>query len=154
MQCILYKIYFWKVFHMYYKLICILYALLCGQKKNSYKKWVLHYRGPRRVYITDLVKSVTHEVVSRRPSHVAGRPRGPASTDFWLWIPCYRLLDSVTEKPTRERPQSGAGWPRGLTDRPPPRPTGKWPLHTASSCQVHSRGDTYFGGIPNFLVIS
>jgi hypothetical protein len=31
MQCILYKIYFWKVVHMYYKLICILYALLCGQ---------------------------------------------------------------------------------------------------------------------------
>jgi hypothetical protein len=31
MQCILYKIYFWKIFHMYYKLICILYALLCGQ---------------------------------------------------------------------------------------------------------------------------
>jgi hypothetical protein len=31
MQYILYKIYFWKVFHMYYKLICILYALLCGQ---------------------------------------------------------------------------------------------------------------------------
>jgi hypothetical protein len=31
MQCILYKIYFWKVFHMYYKLICVLYALLCGQ---------------------------------------------------------------------------------------------------------------------------
>jgi hypothetical protein len=31
MQRILYKIYFWKVFHMDYKLICILYALLCGQ---------------------------------------------------------------------------------------------------------------------------
>jgi hypothetical protein len=32
MQWILYKIYFWKFFfHMYYKLICILYALLCGQ---------------------------------------------------------------------------------------------------------------------------
>jgi hypothetical protein len=31
MQCILYQIYFWKVYHMYYKLICILYALLCGQ---------------------------------------------------------------------------------------------------------------------------
>jgi hypothetical protein len=31
MQCILYKFYFWKVFHMYYKLLCILYALLCGQ---------------------------------------------------------------------------------------------------------------------------
>jgi hypothetical protein len=32
MQCILYKIYFWKVFHMYYNLICIfLYALLFAQ---------------------------------------------------------------------------------------------------------------------------
>jgi hypothetical protein len=31
MQRNLYKIYFWKVFHMYYKLICILYALICGQ---------------------------------------------------------------------------------------------------------------------------
>jgi hypothetical protein len=30
MQYILYKIYFWKVFHVYYNLICILYALLCG----------------------------------------------------------------------------------------------------------------------------
>jgi hypothetical protein len=152
MQCILYKIYFWKVFHMYYKLICILYALLCGQKKFLIKSgcYIIGVQGG----FTDLVKSVTHEVVSRRPSHVAGRPRGPASTNFWLRIPCYRLLDSVTGKPTRERPQSGAGWPRGLTNRPPPRPTGKWPLHTASSCQVHSRGDTYFGGIPNFLVIS
>jgi hypothetical protein len=42
MQCILYQIYFWKVFHMYYKLICILYALLCGQnfilvKNGCYK---------------------------------------------------------------------------------------------------------------------
>jgi hypothetical protein len=24
-------LFFWKVFHIYYKLICILYALLCGQ---------------------------------------------------------------------------------------------------------------------------
>jgi hypothetical protein len=31
MQCNLYQIHFWKVFHMYNKLICILYALLCGQ---------------------------------------------------------------------------------------------------------------------------
>jgi hypothetical protein len=43
MQCILYKIYFWKVFHMHYNLICILYALLCGQKFYSYKKWLLQY---------------------------------------------------------------------------------------------------------------
>jgi hypothetical protein len=32
--------------------------------------------------VTDLVKSVTCQVVAGRPSHVAGRPRGPASTDF------------------------------------------------------------------------
>jgi hypothetical protein len=33
-------------------------------------------------------------------------------------------------------------------------PIGQRPLHTASSCQVHPRGGTYFGGIPNFLIIS
>jgi hypothetical protein len=42
MQCLLYKIYFWKVFHMYCNLVCILYALLCGQnfihvKSGCYK---------------------------------------------------------------------------------------------------------------------
>jgi hypothetical protein len=42
MQCILYKIYFWNVFHMYCKLICILYALLCGQNFILVKMWVLH----------------------------------------------------------------------------------------------------------------
>jgi hypothetical protein len=50
------------------------------------------------------------------PSHVDGRPRGTTSTDFQLWIPCYRLLESVTVKPTYERLQSGAGlgvWPVG-----------------------------------------
>jgi hypothetical protein len=50
-------------------------------------------------------------------------------------------------KQTRESLQSGAG-------RPPLGLTGQWPLYTASSCQVHFRGDTYFGGIPIFLVIS
>jgi hypothetical protein len=43
MQCILYTIYFWKVFHMHYNLICILYALLCEKKFYSCKKWVLHH---------------------------------------------------------------------------------------------------------------
>jgi hypothetical protein len=37
MQCILYKIYFWKVFHMYYNLIC---TPICT-KFYSCKKWVL-----------------------------------------------------------------------------------------------------------------
>jgi hypothetical protein len=65
MQCILYKIYFWKVFHMYYNLICILYALLCGQnfilvKSGCYRipcseyKYFIHYRmtlGSKENYI-------------------------------------------------------------------------------------------------------
>jgi hypothetical protein len=54
-------------------------------------------------------------------------------------------------KQTCEMLQSGASQLGSLAGRPP---TGQWPLHTASSCQVHSRGDTYFGGIPIFLVIS
>jgi hypothetical protein len=53
----------------------------------------------------------------------------------------------VTVKPTRERLQGGAS-------RPPPGSTGQWPLHIASSCQVHLQGDTYFGGILIFLIIS
>jgi hypothetical protein len=40
MQCILYKIYFCKVFHMYCKLKCILYALLCSQNFILVKMWV------------------------------------------------------------------------------------------------------------------
>jgi hypothetical protein len=42
MQCILYKIYFWKVFHKYYNLICIFFICtpICT-KFYSCKKWVL-----------------------------------------------------------------------------------------------------------------
>jgi hypothetical protein len=40
MQCILYKIYFWKVFHMYY-LICIFICTPICTKFYSCKKWVL-----------------------------------------------------------------------------------------------------------------
>jgi hypothetical protein len=101
-----------------------------------------------------LVKSVTHHVVDGRPSHVVGQPQGLTSIDFRLRIPYYRLLESVTMKPTCERLQSGAGQTGGLADRPPPGPTGQQPLHTASSRQVHSQSDTYFGVIPVFLVIS
>jgi hypothetical protein len=43
MQCILYKIYFWKVFHMYYNLICIFICTPMWTKEfYSCKKWVLH----------------------------------------------------------------------------------------------------------------
>jgi hypothetical protein len=36
--------------------------------------------------VTDLVKSVTHHVLARHPSHVADRPCGLASTDFLHWL--------------------------------------------------------------------
>jgi hypothetical protein len=97
--------------------------------------------------VTNLIMSVTCHVLAGRPSHVSSQPLSLASIDIKLWIPCYHLLESVHVKQTRERLPSGAGWP-------PPGPTGQWPLHTASSCQVHSYGETYFGGIPIFLVIS
>jgi hypothetical protein len=96
--------------------------------------------------VTNLIKSVTRQVLASRSSHMARCPPSLASTDFQLWSPCYRLLESMPMKPTRERLQIGAS-------QPPPGPIGQLPLHIASSCQVHSRGDTYFGGIPIFLVI-
>jgi hypothetical protein len=43
--------------------------------------------------VTDLVKSVTRQAV-------AGRPWRLASIDLLLGIPLYRLLESVTVKPT------------------------------------------------------
>jgi hypothetical protein len=104
--------------------------------------------------VTDLVKSVTRQVVAGRHSHVAGRPWSLASTDIQLRIPLYCLLESVTAKPTRRRLQGGDDRLGGLTGRPPPGTTSQWPLHTTSSCQVHPQGDAYFGGFPNFLVIS
>jgi hypothetical protein len=60
-----------------------------------------------------LVESVTRQLVAGRPSHKVGWPRGSASTNFHLWIPCYRLLESVTVKQTQERLQSGAVQPLG-----------------------------------------
>jgi hypothetical protein len=80
--------------------------------------------------VTNLVKSVTHQVVAGRPSHMAGRPWSSASTNLQLGISFYHLLESVTAKPTHERLQGGAG-------QPPPGPTSQRPLHTSSSCQVH-----------------
>jgi hypothetical protein len=107
----------------------------------------------RRVFIgvqggvTNLIKSVTRQVLAGRPSHMVGQPPSPASTDFQLQIPYYHLLESMLVKSIHERLKSGAGRPGILADRPSSGPT-------ASSRQVHSRGDTYFGGILIFLVIS
>jgi hypothetical protein len=104
--------------------------------------------------VSNLIKSVTCQVLADWPSHMAGPPPSPASTDFKLRISCYRLLESMPVKQTHERLQSGTGQPESLAGWPPPGPTSQWPLHTASSCQVHSRGDTYFGGILIFFVIN
>jgi hypothetical protein len=96
--------------------------------------------------ITDLIRSVTHQVLAGRPSHVVGQPPCLASNDF-------KHLEKVPMKQTCQRLQSGADRPKCLVSRPPPGPTSQWPLHIDSLCQVHSCGDTYFGGIPIFLVI-
>jgi hypothetical protein len=57
-------------------------------------------------------------------------------------------------KETSERLQSEADWPGSLAGWPPSEPTCQWSLHATSSSQEHSYGDTYFGGILIFLVIS
>jgi hypothetical protein len=64
--------------------------------------------------VTDLVKLVTHQVVAGQPSHVAGQPQDPTSTDSRLWIPYYHLLERSTKKPTCERLQSGPADQGGL----------------------------------------
>jgi hypothetical protein len=75
--------------------------------------------------VTDLVKSVTRQVVAGRPSHMASQPWSLASIDLLLGIPPYRLLESGTMKPTHERLQGGAGRPplgplvNGLCTLPP-----------------------------------
>jgi hypothetical protein len=91
--------------------------------------------------ITSLIKSEIRQLLAGRPSHVVGLPWGSASTDSRPWVTFLHLLE------THGRLQSRA-------DRPPTGPTRQWPLHTASSCQVHSSGDTNFGRIPHFHVIS
>jgi hypothetical protein len=57
-------------------------------------------------------------------------------------------------KPARESLHGVADRPGGLAGQPPPGSTSQRPLHTVSFCLVHPRGDTYFGEILNFLVIS
>jgi hypothetical protein len=53
--------------------------------------------------VTDLVKSVSLQVVAGWPSHMAGWPWSSASTNLQVGIPLYHLLESVTTKPIRER---------------------------------------------------
>jgi hypothetical protein len=103
--------------------------------------------------VTDLIKSVIHRVLDDWTSHVADRLSSVASTNSRPRVPFHRLLENVTTKETQGRLQSLADQPGSLASRPPTGPTRQWPLHMASSCQVYSWGDTYFGRIPNFHVI-
>jgi hypothetical protein len=57
-------------------------------------------------------------------------------------------------KPRAKVTENLAGWPGDLVSRPARGPISQQPLHTVSSCQVHPQSNTYFGGIPDFLVIS
>jgi hypothetical protein len=103
--------------------------------------------------VTYLIKSVICQVLAGLPSHVAGQPSSAASTDSRPRVPFHHLLESVTIKETYGRLKSGAGRLGSLVGRPPTGPTRQWPFHKACSCEVYSRGNTYFGRIPNFLVI-
>jgi hypothetical protein len=87
MQCILYKIYFWKFFYMYYNLICILYALLCGQKFNSCEKWVLqlHWWLMRILHGGRLrVEPKRGLEVRRRKTRMRRKPRVPPTLPLTL----------------------------------------------------------------------
>jgi hypothetical protein len=59
------------------------------------------------------------QVLVSRPSHVAGGPPSPGSTNLQLRIPCYCHLESVPVKPTRKRLQSGVGRPGSLAGSQP-----------------------------------
>jgi hypothetical protein len=104
--------------------------------------------------ITNLIKLVICQVLAGRHSHVAGQPWRAASIDSRPRVPFHCLLENVTTKETHGRLQSGSDRLGSLAGRPPTGPTHHWPLHTTSSCRVHSQGDTYFRRIPHFLVIS
>jgi hypothetical protein len=64
MQCILCKIYLWKIFHTNYNLICILHALLFAQNFYSCKKWVLQLRLLRvRMQMLKSLQHYLHQLV-------------------------------------------------------------------------------------------
>jgi hypothetical protein len=62
MQCILYKIYFWKVFHMYYNWICILYVLLLAQNFILVKSGCYNVHGADRTRRHPISRSPGHRV--------------------------------------------------------------------------------------------
>jgi hypothetical protein len=98
--------------------------------RTTSRVWCLEFHG-QGVFIgvqrgvTDFIKSVTHQVLADRPSHMAERPQSSASTDFQLRIPCYRLLESMLVKLTHEMLQSGADRPRSLAGQLPLGPTSQ-----------------------------
>jgi hypothetical protein len=89
---------------------------------------------------TNLERSVWHQVVIGRPSHLAGRLSGVASTDSGFSSLCRR----VAIKARAELPQTLVGRPRSWAGRSAPRATWPrvWP--TWSTCQIHPRGDDDF----------
>jgi hypothetical protein len=86
---------------------------------------------------TDLEWSVWRQVVVRRPSHMAGRPSGVASTDFSTNSSISSLCRCMGTKAWAKPPQTLAGRPTAGPTWPAVRPT--WSMY-----QIHPRGDDNF----------
>jgi hypothetical protein len=89
---------------------------------------------------TDLERSVWHQVVPSRPSHVADRLGGAASTDSGYSSSCRRVATKVQTEP----PQTLAARPRSWAGRLAPGPTRPRVWLTWSTCKIHPRGDDDF----------
>jgi hypothetical protein len=86
MQCILCKIYFWKVFHKYYNLIC---TPICTKKFYSCKKWVLQCSSPAR-------PSGSHHVrPNRGPARPAPTTQSPTQLPTWVKLIQPRQVNPV-----------------------------------------------------------
>jgi hypothetical protein len=95
MQCILYKIYFWKFFfHMYYNLICIFICTPICTKFYSCKKWVLQIERGRTLGAV-------------RVRNELARTTDPGQRRQFGWAPLGR---PVACKATRERSNGRLGW--------------------------------------------
>jgi hypothetical protein len=88
----------------------------------------------------NLERSVWHQVVAGRPSHMVDRPSEASSTDLGFSSSCRRMSTKARAEP----PQTLASQSRSWADRlaPGPTPPGVWP--TWSTCQMHPRGDDDF----------
>jgi hypothetical protein len=89
---------------------------------------------------TDLERSVWHQVVAGRPSHMNSRPGGAASTDSGFSSLCRRVATMAQAEP----PQTLADRRRSWAGQPAPRPTRPGVYPTWSMHQIHPHCDDNF----------